>query len=110
MMYERINYWASMYASVACIVFVVVYSTITPWWKTPTGRLIMMLIFGLAGLASLSIWFSAYRDLDMIRAIRAGFVLLVGTALWAQVIALVVVQRKGRRKVKPGKSHGRHRA
>jgi hypothetical protein len=95
--YEAINYWASAYASVACIVFVIAYSTLAPWWKTATGRLIMMLIGSLAGLAVLTLAFYHYHDANVVRLIRSALVLVVGTALWAQVVAVVRVQRKSRR-------------
>ena len=101
---QEINYWASIYASVACMVFVVVYSVLSPWWKTATGRLIMMLVFGLAGLASLSIIFDAYQDINFVRMIRALLVLLVGTAVWGNVISLIVIQRRKKDRT------GRHRA
>ena len=102
-----LNSWAGAYASVACMAFAVVYSTITPWWRTTTGRLIMMLMGGLAGLASLSVLFSAYRDLDVVRTVRLVFVMIVGTAIWGHVVALVAVQYKGR---KSGTTKGKHRS
>jgi hypothetical protein len=95
--YETINYWASMYASIACIAFVIAYSVLAPWWKTSTGRMIMMLVGGLAGLAILSIAFYQIRDADTIRAIRSVLVIAVGTALWWQAAAVVRVQIQRRR-------------
>lgn len=95
--YEGLNYWGSVYASIACVVFTILYSVISPWWKTPTGRLIMMLIGGLTGLAALSILFRAYQNLDAIRMIRFVLISIVGTAVWGHVISLVTAQRRGRR-------------
>jgi hypothetical protein len=98
--YETINYWASMYASIACIVFVIAYSALAPWWKTSTGRMIMMLVGGLAGLAILTLIFAHFKDADTVRAIRSVLVALVGTALWWQAGAVIKVQIQRRRKGK----------
>jgi hypothetical protein len=95
--YETINYWASMYASVACLAFVIAYSVLAPWWKTSTGRMVMMLVGGLAGLAALTLIFAHYKDANTVRAIRAGLVTLVGTSLWWQVGAVIKVQTRRRK-------------
>lgn len=98
--YEMINYLASAYASIACIVFVVAYSTLAPWWKTPVGRLIMMLVGALAGLAVLTLAFYTHHDDNIVRLIRAGLVLVVGTALWFQAAVVIRVQLKNRKRRK----------
>lgn len=94
---EQINNWMSVYASLACIAFVIIYTTITPWWKTPTGRLIMMLVGGLAGLAVLTLVFATYRNYDLVRVIRSVLVFIVGTALIFHSVALIRVQTNARR-------------
>ena len=100
-----LNYWAGLYATVAALAFALAYSLITPWWRSTTGRLIMMLMGGLAGLSALSILFGAYRDADLARGIKFVLVVIVGTAIWGHVAALVLVQIKGRRTEK-----GKHRS
>jgi hypothetical protein len=100
-----LNYWAGLYAAAACIAFALIYSTITPWWKSVTGRLIMMLMGGLAGLAILSVIFGAYRDVDLARSIKAVLVIVIGTAIWGHVATLLIVQLRGRKSRK-----SKHRA
>lgn len=91
---EVINYWASVYAAVSCVAFVIAYTTLARWWKTAVGRLIMMLIGGLAGLSILSLVFYAYKDLDLVRGIRSVLVTVVGTSIWWQTYVLIRVQRR----------------
>jgi hypothetical protein len=56
----------------------------------------MMLVAALAGIAVLTLLFYNHRDEDVIRLIRSALVIVVGTALWFQVAAVIKVQRKKR--------------
>lgn len=104
---ETINIWASAYASAMAMLFATVYSLITPWWRTSTGRLIMMMMGGLAGLAALSLVFSRWENLDAVRMIRIVLVIVIGTAILGHVIALLRVQLVDRR---TARSKGGHRS
>lgn len=74
--------------------FVVLYATRSPWYRSAMGRSLLLsksVIAALAWNAVLALWLGDYTGRGVIRVFIVGGAIVAG---WAQLILLVIEQRK----------------
>jgi|SRR3954464_10787173 uncharacterized membrane protein YagU involved in acid resistance len=84
--------WGFIASAAGAVAFVLTYSLVAPWWRTPAGRYVWAFsvsVTFLISLASYRLAFGRPPFWDQLRA--AGYVLLA-TVIWTAEIALIRVQ------------------
>jgi hypothetical protein len=94
--------WGSMIASaftaVGGLAFVVTYAIYAPWYRSSTGRMLMMYGGAITAvcLYVLVFYLVGGNDLTVLRWIRSGLIACVGIALFWQAGMVLKEQRKKR--------------
>lgn len=76
--------------------FVILYATRSPWYRTAMGRSLLLskaVIAALSVHAVLSLWFGDYPGRDMVRVFVVGGAITAG---WTQLTLLIIEQRRAR--------------
>ena len=97
MLIDRIGNLGFISCGLGIVSFVVIYSAVSPWWRSVTGRLVWIVAASAALIMLLASYYLAFGPLPFWGYIRAFAYHLFSLAIWAAVVALVRVQILRRR-------------
>lgn len=79
-------------SAIGAVAFIVTYSLVAPWWRTPAGRHVWFFSLAVTFIISLAAYRLAFGPPPFWTELRAAGYLILAAAIWAAEIALIRVQ------------------